>query len=78
MVIVFQGDVAAGLNLFGTGACLPWCSNSSSFQNSLKMSGHRGYEFLEFQCRNSVPFLPDIIRWPREVTMLQIEKRHAD
>ncbi len=33
---------------WGTGACLPWCSISSSFQNSLKTSGHRGYEFLEF------------------------------
>ncbi len=31
-----------------TGACLPWCSIFSSFQNSLKTSGHRGYEFLEF------------------------------
>ncbi len=30
----------------GMGACLPWCSISSSFQNSLKTSGHRGYEFL--------------------------------
>ncbi len=29
----------------------------SSFQNSLKMSGHRGYEFW---CWNLVPFLPDI------------------
>ncbi len=27
---------------------LPWCIISSSFQNSLKTSGHRGYEFLEF------------------------------
>ncbi len=42
------------------GACLPWCSISSSFQNSLKTSGHRGYEFLEFWCWNLVPFLPDI------------------
>ncbi len=38
----------------------PWCSISSSFQNSLKTSGHRGYEFLEFWCWNLVPFLPDI------------------
>ncbi len=45
------------LKIVGTGACLPWCSISSSFQNSLKMSGHRGYEFL---CWNLVPFLPDI------------------
>ncbi len=37
---------------------------SSSFQNSLKMSGHRGYEFLEFWCWNLVPFLPDIRRFP--------------
>ncbi len=42
------------------GACLSWCSISSSFQNSLKMSGHRGYEFLEFWCWDLVPFLPDI------------------
>ncbi len=41
-------------------ACLPWCSIFSSFQNSLKTSGHRGYEFLEFWCWNLVPFLPDI------------------
>ncbi len=31
-----------------------------TFQNSLKTSGHRGYEFLEFWCWNLVPFLPDI------------------
>ncbi len=37
-------------------ACLPWCSISSSFQNSLKTSGYRGYEF---RCWNLVPFLPD-------------------
>ncbi len=48
-----------GLKIVGTGACLPWCSISSSFQNSLKTSGHRGYEFLEFCCWNLVPFLPD-------------------
>ncbi len=42
------------------GACLPWCSISSPFENSLKTSGHRGYEFLEFWFWNSVPFLPDI------------------
>ncbi len=48
---------ATGLKIVGTGACLPWCSISSSFQNSLKMSGHRGYEFLEFWCWNLVPFL---------------------
>ncbi len=28
---------------------------SSSFQNSLKMSGHQCYEFLEFWCWNLVP-----------------------
>ncbi len=39
---------------------VPCCSISSSFQNSLKTSGHRGYEFLEFWCWNLVPFLPDI------------------
>ncbi len=42
------------------GVCLLWCSISSSFQNSLKTSGHRGYEFLEFWFWNLVPFLPDI------------------
>ncbi len=31
----------------------------SSFQKSLKTSGHRGYEFLEFWCWNVVSFLPD-------------------
>ncbi len=51
---------ATGLKIVGTGACLPWCSISSSFQNSLKTSGHQGYEFLEFLCWNLVPFLPDI------------------
>ncbi len=51
---------ATGLKIVGTGACLPWCSISSSFKNSLKTSGHRGYEFLEFWCWNLVPFLPDI------------------
>ncbi len=51
---------ATGLKIVGTGACLPWCSISSSFQNSLKTSGHWGYEFLEFWFWNVVPFLPDI------------------
>ncbi len=50
----------AGLKIVGMGACLSWCSISSSFQNSLKTSGHRGYEFLEFWCWNLVPSLPDI------------------
>ncbi len=45
--------------IVGTGACLPWCS-ISSIQNSLKMSGHRGYAFLEFWCWSLVPFLPAI------------------
>ncbi len=49
-----------GLKIVGTGACLPWCSISSSFQNSLKTSGHWVYEFMEFCCWNLVPFLPDI------------------
>ncbi len=48
-----------GLKIVGTGTCLSWCSISSSFQNSLKTSGHRGYEFQEFRCWNLVPFLPD-------------------
>ncbi len=50
---------ATGLRIVGTGACLPWCSISSSFQKSLKTSGHRGYEFLEFWLEFG-PFLPDI------------------
>lgn len=49
--------LATGLKI-GAGACLPWCSISSSIQNFLKTSGHRGYKsgdlVLEF------PFLPDI------------------
>ncbi len=49
---------AMGLKIVGTGACLSWCSISSSFQNSLKTSGHRGYEFQESWCWNLVPFLP--------------------
>ncbi len=36
---------ATGLKVVGTGACLPWCIISSSFQNSLMTSGHRGYEW---------------------------------
>ncbi len=51
---------ATGLKIVGMGACLPWCSISSSFQNSLKTSGHQHYELLEFWCWNLVPFLPDI------------------
>ncbi len=51
---------ATSLKIIGTGACLSWCSISSSFQNSLKTSGHRGYEFLEFKCWNLGPFSPDI------------------
>ncbi len=51
---------ATGLKIVETGACLPWCSISSSFQNSLKTYGHRGYEFLKFWCWNLVPFVPDI------------------
>ncbi len=50
---------ATGLKIVGTGACLTWCS-ISSFQNSLKMSAHRGFEFLESWCWNLVPLLPDI------------------
>ncbi len=49
-----------GLKIVGTGTCLPWCSIASSFQNSLKTFGHRGYEFLEFWCWNLVPLFPDI------------------
>ncbi len=45
---------ATGLKIVGTGACLPWCLNS------LKTSGHQGYEFLEFWCWNLISFLPDI------------------
>ncbi len=51
---------ATGLKIVGKGACLPWCSISFSFQNSLKTSLHRGCEFLEIWCWNLVPFLPDI------------------
>ncbi len=49
---------ATGLKIVGTGACLPWCSISSSLQNSLKTSRHRGYEFLEFWCWNLVYWFP--------------------
>ncbi len=47
---------ATGLKIVGMGTCLPWCS-ISSFQNSLKTSGHRSYEFW---CWNLETFLPDI------------------
>ncbi len=49
-----------GLKIIGMGASLPRCSISSSFQNSLKTSGHLGCDFLEFWCWNLVPFLSDI------------------
>ncbi len=55
----FKFDACYRSQIVGTEACLPWCS-ISSFQNSLKTSGHRGYEFLEFWCWNLVPFLPHI------------------
>ncbi len=32
--------LATGLKIVGMGACLPWSSISSSYQNSLKTSGH--------------------------------------
>ncbi len=48
-----------GLKIVGTGACLPWCNISSSFQNSLKTSGHRGYEVRSFGV-GIWSFLPDI------------------
>ncbi len=48
---------AAGLKIVGTGACLTWCSISSSFQNSLKMSVQRGYEFLELLVLELGPIL---------------------
>ncbi len=46
---------ATGLKIVGTGACLPWCSISSSFKNSLKTSGH-----LHLDSFGVVPYLPDI------------------
>ncbi len=49
---------ATGLKIVGTGAC--YHGAVSPFQNSLKTSGYRGYEFLEFWCWNLVPFLHDI------------------
>ncbi len=45
---------ATGLKIVGTGACLPWCSISSSFQKWSPGS------FCSFRCWNLVPFLPDI------------------
>ncbi len=52
---------ATGLKIVGMGDVYHvWCSISSSFHNSLKTSGHRGYEFLDFCCWNLVPFLPDL------------------
>ncbi len=56
----FKFDARYRSQQVGTGACLSWCSISSSFQNSLKTCGYRGYEFLEFWCWNLVPFLPDL------------------
>ncbi len=51
---------ATGLKIVRIGACLQWCSISSSFQNRLKMSGQQGYAFMEFWCWKLVPFLPDV------------------
>ncbi len=51
---------ATGLKIVRVGECLAWCSISSSFQNSLKTSGHRGYDFLKCWGWNLVPLLPDI------------------
>ncbi len=52
--------MSTDVKIVGMGACLPWSSISSSFQNSLKTSGHWGYEFLEFWLWNLVPFLSDM------------------
>ncbi len=48
---------ATGLTIVGMGACLTWCGISSSFQNSLKISGYRGNEFLEFLVLEFGPIL---------------------
>ncbi len=48
---------ATGLTIVGMGACLTWCSISSSFQNSLKTSGYRGYEILKFLVLEFGPIL---------------------
>ncbi len=61
---------ATGLNIVGTGACLPWCSIFSAFQKSLKTSGNRGSEFLEFCCWNVVSFLPDRFPAAEEVVVV--------
>ncbi len=60
-LICYLMPPATGLKIVGMGACLPWRSISSSFQNSLNTFGHRSSEFLEFWCWNLVPFLPDIV-----------------
>ncbi len=48
---------ATGLKIVANGACLPWCSISSSFQ---KVWRCLGIEVMSFWCWNLVPFLPDI------------------
>jgi len=50
---------ARSLKIVGTGACLHGVA-FPFFQNSFKISGHRGYEFMEFWSWNFVPFLADI------------------
>ncbi len=45
------------------GACLLWCSISSSFQNSSKMSGHRGYELWLWVFRVLVLEFCPILAW---------------
>ncbi len=52
---------ATGLKIVGMRACLPWCSISSSFQNSLMTSGHRGYGFRGVLVLELVLFLPILV-----------------
>ncbi len=51
---------ATDLKIIGTGACLPWCRISFSFQIRVKTSAYRVCEFLEFCCWNFVKLWPDI------------------
>ncbi len=59
----FKFDACHRLKSCWDGACLPWCNISSSFQNSLKVSRYRGYEFLEFWCWNLVLEPNFLYRW---------------
>ncbi len=53
----FKWMPATGLKIIGTGHVYHGIASPLLFKNSLKMSGHRGYEFLEFLLLEFGPIL---------------------